>query len=193
MSVTDTGSGIPPEILPRIFEPFFTTKEVGKGTGLGLATVFGVVQQHKGWINVYSEVGQGSTFRVYLPRLTKTSDADFFWSPPASIRGGQETILLVEDDSAVRASERTTLSRLGYRVLEAATGKEALEVWEQHRNEIRLLLTDLVMPGGMTGMELAEQLLQRDAKLKVIYCSGYSAEIAGKDLTGFTFLVQFMS
>jgi CheY-like chemotaxis protein len=182
LSVTDTGSGIPPEILPRIFEPFFTTKEVGKGTGLGLATVFGIVQQHKGWINVHSEVGRGSTFRVYLPRLTKISDTDFFWSPPASIRGGQETILLVEDDSSVRASERTTLSRLGYRVLEASTGNEALAVWKQYRNEIRVLLTDLVMPGGMTGRELAEQLLQHDSKLKVIYSSGYSAEIAGKDL-----------
>src|ERR1019366_964695 len=120
LCVTDTGSGIPPEILPRIFEPFFTTKDVGKGTGLGLATVYGIVQQHQGWIHVYSEVNRGTTFRVYLPRQTKPSDTEFFWSPLASIRGGSETILLVEDEYSVRTAMRITLSRLGYRVLEAS-------------------------------------------------------------------------
>src|ERR1019366_5140033 len=104
--VSDTGTGIAPEILPRIFEPFFTTKAVGKGTGLGLATVFGIVQQHQGWINVYSEAGQGTTFRIYLPRLTKASDKKANWSSLASIRSGNETILLVEDDSSLRASIR---------------------------------------------------------------------------------------
>ena len=182
LSVTDTGSGIPPEILPRIFEPFFTTKDVGKGTGLGLATVFGIVQQHQGWINVYSEVNRGTIFRVYLPRQTKTSDTEFFWSSPAAIRGGKETILLVEDELPVRAALRIALSRLGYRVLEATTGAAALAVWKQHPGEIHLLLTDLVMPGGMTGKAVAEQLLQQNPKLKVIYASGYSVEVAGKDL-----------
>jgi PAS domain S-box-containing protein len=181
VSVSDNGCGIPPEILPRIFEPFFTTKEPGKGTGLGLATVFGIVQQHQGWINVYSEAGQGTTFRIYLSRLTKASDKKANWSSLASIRSGNETILLVEDDSSLRASIRIALSRLGYRVLEASNGVAALEVWKQHRDEIRLLLTDLVMPGGMTGKELADQLLQSDSKLKVVYVSGYSAEIASKD------------
>ena len=181
LSVTDTGGGIPPEILPRIFEPFFTTKEVGKGTGLGLATVFGIVQQHQGWINVYSEVGRGTTFRVYLPRQTNTSDTEFFRASLGFNRGGKETILLVEDEAALRAAVRMTLSRLGYRVLEAATGTEALAVWQQHAGEIQLLLTDMVMPGGMTGKELAEVFLQEDPKLKVIYASGYSAEIAGRD------------
>jgi PAS domain S-box-containing protein len=181
VSVTDTGCGIPPEILPRIFEPFFTTKEVGKGTGLGLATVFGIVQQHKGWINVYSEVGRGTTFRVYLPRLTDASDTRFIRASLASIRGGSETILLVEDEAPLRAAVRTSLSRLGYRVLEAATGNEALAVWKRHSGEIHLLLTDMVMPGGMSGKELAEALLQQDPKLNVIYASGYSAEIAGRD------------
>jgi PAS domain S-box-containing protein len=183
LSVSDTGCGIAPEILPRIFEPFFTTKGVGKGTGLGLATVFGIVQQHKGWVHVYSEPDRGTTFRVYLPRLTKkeSSDTSFFWSSHASVRGGSETILLVEDEFAVRNTVQTTLSRLGYRVLEASTGDEALEVWKQHRSEIRLVLTDLMMPGGMTGIELAKKLLQLDPKLKVIYASGYSAEIAGSD------------
>jgi CheY-like chemotaxis protein len=182
LSVTDNGGGIPPEILPRIFEPFFTTKEVGKGTGLGLATVFGIVQQHKGWITVDSEVGRGTTFRVGLPRATTTSDTESFRSSPMSVGGGHETILLVEDESALRASLREILLLLGYRVLEASTGNEALELWEQHRNEIRLLLTDLVMPGGITGKELAKQLLQQDSQLKVIYASGYSTEIAGQDL-----------
>jgi len=181
VSVSDTGGGIPPEILPRIFEPFFTTKDVGKGTGLGLATVFGIVQQHQGWINVYSEAGQGTTFRIYLPRLTKASDKKANWSSLAAIRSGNETILLVEDESSLRAAIRITLSRLGYRVLEASTGAEALEVWKEHRAEIRLVLTDMVMPGGLTGKELGEQLLQHDPKLKVIYASGYSADIAGKD------------
>jgi CheY-like chemotaxis protein len=180
LSVTDSGCGIAPEILPRIFEPFFTTKEVGKGTGLGLATIFGIVQQHKGWINVQSELGCGSTFRVYLPRLTVLPDKKATWSSLASIRGGHETILLVEDDFALRFSVRTALGRLGYRILEAATAAEALEVWKAHRDQIQLLLTDLVMPGAVMGKELADQLLEFNAKLKVIYVSGYSAEIAAE-------------
>jgi PAS domain S-box-containing protein len=175
LSVTDAGCGIPPEILPRIFEPFFTTKEVGKGTGLGLATVFGIVQQHQGWINVYSEVGCGSTFRVYLPLLARSSDTKIFRLSQTPVRGGHETILLVEDEPALRASVRTALTRLGYRVLEANTGGDALKVWHQHRDEIRLLLTDMVMPGGVTGKELAGQLQQQDPKLKVIYASGYNS------------------
>jgi PAS domain S-box-containing protein len=182
LSVSDTGCGIPPEILPRIFEPFFTTKGVGQGTGLGLATVFGIVQQHHGWISVYSEVNRGTTFQVYLPRQTKTSDTEFFWSSPAAIRGGNETILLVEDELPVRAAMRIALSRMGYLVLEAATGDAALTVWKEHRDEIRLLLTDLVMPGGMNGKALAARLLQANPKLKVIYASGYNVKVAGQDL-----------
>jgi PAS domain S-box-containing protein len=195
LSVSDTGCGIPPEIIPKIFEPFFTTKDVGKGTGLGLATVFGIVQQHKGWINLYSEVGHGTTFRVYLPRLARTSDQKFVTPMMEPARGGNETILLVEDEPRLRASVRNVLSRLGYNVLEASDGANALEVWKKHRNEVRLtqkvwnqerdgihlLLTDMVMPGGMTGKELGERLLKENPKLKVIYASGYSAEVAGKD------------
>ena len=181
LCVTDTGHGIPPEILPQIFEPFFTTKEVGKGTGLGLATVFGIVQQHKGWINVYSEVGRGSTFRIYLPRLNEDSDTNFISAPPSAVRGGSETILLVEDEPTLRLSVRTILSRLGYRVLEAANGREALTVWNQHKADIRLLLTDMVMPGGLSGKDLADQILALDPKLKVIFSSGYSAETMAQD------------
>ncbi len=182
LSVSDTGGGIPPEILPRIFEPFFTTKEVGKGTGLGLATVFGIVQQHQGWINVYSEVGRGTTFRVYLPRQTQAAGAESFRPARSSLRGGSETILLVEDELAVRSSVRIILTRLGYRVLEAASGEEALAVWKQHHDKVRLLLTDLVMPGEMSGKELADQLLHENPEFKIIYVSGYSLEVAGKNL-----------
>ncbi|HEX7569901.1 MAG TPA: PAS domain S-box protein [Verrucomicrobiae bacterium] len=181
LSVADTGGGIPPEILPRIFEPFFTTKAVGKGTGLGLATVFGIVQQHKGWINVYSEVGHGTTFRIYLPRLTGMTDIKVAQKMLATVPTGDETILLVEDEPALRTSMNLTLTNLGYRVLEAATGNQALEVWQEHGAEIRLLLTDLMMPDGMTGKELAQRLVKENQKLKVVYMSGYSADLIGKD------------
>jgi PAS domain S-box-containing protein len=181
LSVTDSGCGIPEEILPRIFEPFFTTKEVGKGTGLGLATVFGIVQQHKGWIQVSSEVGAGSTFRVYLPRLARAPDKEASWPSFASIPGGNDTILLVEDEGALRGSVRTTLLRLGYHVLDAANADEAVKIANQHLDEIKLLLTDLVMPGRMNGKELAEQLLRQNPRLKVIYASGYNAETTEKD------------
>jgi CheY-like chemotaxis protein len=181
LSVSDSGCGIAPEILPKIFEPFFTTKDVGKGTGLGLATVFGIVQQHQGWINVYSELDHGTTFRIYLPRLAKNAGPKSSQPALTAMRGGSETILLAEDDPAVRASVRKAVSQLGYRVLEAPTGAKALEVWRQNRQEISLLLTDLVMPDGMSGKALAQHLLQENAKLKVIYMSGYSAEVVGKD------------
>jgi PAS domain S-box-containing protein len=181
LNVSDSGCGIPPEILPKIFEPFFTTKDIGKGTGLGLATVFGIVQQHQGWINVYSEVNHGTTFRVYLPRLAKNAGQKSSQPALTATSGGNETILLAEDDPSLRVSVRKTLSQLGYRILEAPTGVKALEVWKENRSEIRLLLTDLVMPDGMTGKDLAQRILQDNPKLKVIYMSGYSAEVGGKD------------
>jgi two-component system, cell cycle sensor histidine kinase and response regulator CckA len=193
LSVSDTGCGIPPEILPHIFEPFFTTKDVGKGTGLGLATVYGIVQQHQGWSSVYSEAGQGTTFRIYLPRLLKAALAEPVKSTIPSDRGGTETILVVEDESALRVLARRILTRLGYRVLEAPTGVSALGVWREHRREIQLLLTDLVMPDGMNGRDLARHLHQDNPDLKVIYTSGYSAEIAGQDfplVEGLNFLAK---
>jgi two-component system cell cycle sensor histidine kinase/response regulator CckA len=193
LSVSYTGCGISPENLSRIFEPFFTTKEVGKGTGLGLATVFGIVQQHQGWINVYSEGGHGTTFRIYLPRLLKVCDQKSDAPAPALVRGGDETILLVEDDYFLRESIGKALSQLGYCVLEAANGVKALEIWEQNHDKIQLLLTDMVMPGGINGKNLGEQLLQKNPRLKVIYASGYSAEVAGKDFPleeGVNFLIK---
>jgi PAS domain S-box-containing protein len=180
LSVSDTGVGIPPEILPRIFEPFFTTKEIGKGTGLGLATIFGITQQHQGWINAYSEVGQGTTFRTYLPRITKTTAAQPEPAILTSEPRGNETILLAEDEISLRVLVRNVLTKLGYHVLEAASGTQALRVWEKNRDKIHLLLTDIVMPDGMTGIELAQQLQKEKPSLKVIYTSGYSIEVATK-------------
>jgi PAS domain S-box-containing protein len=181
LSVGDTGCGIPPEIMPRIFEPFFTTKDVGKGTGLGLATVFSIVQQHQGWIGVNSAIARGTTFHIYLPRLNKSSGQPATSSVLAAVSGGKETILVVEDDDALRASVQKSLAQLGYHLLEAASGAAALAVWQKQRDKIDLLLTDLVMPGGMSGKTLGEQLLQENPQLKVIYTSGYSAEVFGKD------------
>ena len=180
LSITDTGSGIPKDIMPRIFEPFFTTKDVGKGTGLGLATVFGIVEQHQGWINVYSEIGHGTTFRIYLPRVAEDTDRK---APLTltSVRGGSETILLVEDEPFLRNSVRNALSRLGYKVIEAPSGAQALEIWKQHHGEIHLLFTDMVMPDGMNGRELAERVLKTNPELKVIYTSGYSADVVDRN------------
>jgi len=193
LSVSDTGCGIPPENFHRIFEPFFTTKDADKGTGLGLATVFGIVQLHQGWIDFQSQVGRGTTFRICLPQLAGMPKQKP--EPPAlaAVRGGDETILLVEDDAALCASVRKILSQLGYCVLEAVNGIEALKIWAQYGKGIHLLLTDLVMPGGMTGMDLGERLLKENPKLKVIYNSGYSAEVAGKDFAleeGVNFLTK---
>jgi PAS domain S-box-containing protein len=181
LSVSDTGCGIPPENLQKIFEPFYTTKAVGKGTGLGLATVFGIVQQHKGWVNVYSEVGHGTSFKIYLPRLAEKHDTKFIKKMSATLPTGNEVILLVEDEVALRAMIKLTLAKLGYRVLEAPTGTRALEVWKEHRDEIVLLLTDLIMPDGMTGNKLAKRLLQENPRLKVVYMSGYGTDMVDKD------------
>jgi signal transduction histidine kinase/CheY-like chemotaxis protein len=182
LTVSDTGKGIPPENLPHIFEPFFTTKDVGKGTGLGLATVFGIIQQHQGWINVYSETGRGTTFHIYLPRLTQTSARQAAAQAALnSAMGGNETILLVEDDAALRTTVSKALTKLGYQVLEVASGAQALEIWPAQRDKIDLVLTDLVMPGGMSGLELGQRLQSENPKTKIIYTSGYSAELVSKD------------
>jgi two-component system, cell cycle sensor histidine kinase and response regulator CckA len=177
LRVTDTGSGMDSATLGRIFEPFFTTKEVGKGTGLGLATVYGIVKQHEGWIEVSSEVGLGSTFDVFFPASVETAKTRKEGSDPvAFIRGGPETILIVEDESVLREMAHMILEECGYRILEAANGKEAIAVWERQAPGIDLLLTDMVMPEGISGVELAERLLARKPKLKVIFASGYTVD-----------------
>ena len=180
VSNSDTGCGIPAENLSRIFEPFFTTKEIGKGTGLGLATVYGIVKQHQGWVEVESAVGKGTTFRIFIPCIaakpagTETQAAE-------AVRGGNETILLVEDEKPVRQLVARVLEKRGYKILQAGSGAEAVEVWRHHKDDIALVLTDLIMPGAMNGRELAEALWMDRPKLKVIFSSGYSADIVGKD------------
>ena len=181
LNVTDTGCGIAPETLRHIFEPFFTTKEVGKGTGLGLATVYGIVNQHQGWIEVDSEIGKGSTFRVFLPMAKETTPAQDAKMAHRAIRGGTETILVVEDEIAVRELVSSVLGGHGYNILEAETGVKALDIWQRNKKKIDLLLTDLVMPDHLNGRELAEKLCAEKPKLKVIFTSGYSADVVGKD------------
>jgi PAS domain S-box-containing protein len=183
LSVRDTGSGIPPEHLARIFEPFFTTKDVGKGTGLGLATVFGIAQQHGGWVEVESKLGEGSEFHVYLPALPASADVEpAAVTPKRMPRGGRDRLLLVEDEAQVRLVARHVLERLGYTVAEAANAKEALEIVTT-APPFDLVLTDLIMPGGITGHELAQELRQRTPALRVIFMSGYSDDVVNRALT----------
>jgi CheY-like chemotaxis protein len=176
LRVTDTGCGITVEQMPHIFEPFFTTKEPGRGTGLGLATVFGIVKQHRGWITVSSTVGHGTTFEVLLPATTDPVITPHDVGAEPSVLGGTETILLVEDEPVLRRVIRTLLTRKGYRVLEACNGLDALAIWEISASEIDLLLTDLVMPEGLDGRDLANELQACKPELKVILTSGYSTD-----------------
>jgi CheY-like chemotaxis protein len=177
LSVSDTGCGIEPSVLKRVFEPFFTTKDVGKGTGLGLATVYGIVKQHNGWLDVESAPGQGSCFKVYFPALSQAQGSTNPMRKSDAPRGGQETILIVEDEDSVRRMASLYLKRLGYQVTEAADGKEALRIWRASERPFRLLFTDMVMPEGMTGLDLADTLRKDDPLLKVILSSGYSTEL----------------
>jgi CheY-like chemotaxis protein len=181
LTVTDTGCGIKPENLRRIFEPFFTTKEVGKGTGLGLATVYGIVKQHHGWIEVSSEINQGSVFKVYLPASAEAPKADSAEPAEKAVAGGAETILVVEDEAPVRELVCSLLAQRGYHILQAESGVKALEIWEKSKARIDLVLTDLVMPDRINGRELAEKLWTERPTLKVIFTSGYSQDVVGKD------------
>jgi CheY-like chemotaxis protein len=181
VTVRDTGHGIAPEHLPHIFEPFFTTKPVGKGSGLGLSTVYGILNQHKGWVEVISQPGAGATFELFIPAIPTLAQTAAATPPPAAPQGGAETILLVEDDEAVRVLVRRLLQNYGYTVREATRPREALEIWDRHAPEINLLLTDIVMPDEMNGRELAERLLDRNPDLKVVFMSGYSPEAAGRN------------
>jgi PAS domain S-box-containing protein len=178
LQVTDTGCGMDATTLSRIFEPFFTTKEVGKGTGLGLATVYGIVKQHNGWIEVSSTIGAGSTFSVFFPAISKTAENRHEKSPAAvKLRGSGETILLVEDEADLREMTRDVLRGYDYRIVEAGSGVEALKAWDAADGKIDLLLTDMVMPDGLNGRQLAALLRKRSPDLKVIYSSGYSAAL----------------
>ena len=177
ITVTDTGCGMDGHTQSRLFEPFFTTKEVGKGTGMGLATAYGLIKQHKGWIEVESKIDAGSTFKIFLPASGKQAKPDT--RPPITPHGsgGTETILVVEDEALVREFVSSLLTECGYKVRQAGNGVEALEVWKQCSDEIDLLLTDVVMPQKISGVELANRLWDEKQDLKVIFTSGYSFEL----------------
>jgi signal transduction histidine kinase/DNA-binding response OmpR family regulator len=174
IAISDTGTGMPPEVIARAFEPFFTTKDIGHGTGLGLSQVYGFVKQSGGHVRIYSEVGSGTSVKLYLPRLLSDAAADVEETTVASAGGiGSETILVVEDDDDVRAYTTETLRDLGYRVLEAGHGEAGLKVLREHP-EIALLFTDVGLPGGMNGRKLSEAAVAQRADLKVLFTSGYT-------------------
>ena len=182
LSVSDTGTGIAPEHLGRIFEPFFTTKAAGKGTGLGLATVYGVVQQHQGWITVESAVGQGSTFHLYLPALPSSAAANNEESMEHPLPRGTETVLLAEDDDQIRNLVQAALERQGYTVLAAANGSDAITALLHHSGPLQLLIADLIMPGGINGRELANQAIVARPGLRTLFISGYPADVVSRHL-----------
>jgi CheY-like chemotaxis protein len=187
LSMRDTGVGMTEEVRARIFEPFFTTKERGKGTGLGLATVYGIVKQHEGWIEVASEVGRGTTFSVYLPssdRSTAATASALGTAEATESAGGNECVLIVEDEPELREMAVMILESFGYHHLLAGSGPEALTVWNAHSGSIDLVLTDMVMPGGMTGRDLAKQLISERPGLPVVIASGYSIDDISNELSG---------
>src|SRR5690606_35813572 len=164
------------DLLPHIFEPFFTTKDTTRSSGLGLATVFGIVEQHRGWIDVESQVDEGTTFHVYLPHLADAAlpTADDARHP--LLPRGHECVLVVEDEAAVREMVRDVLVRRGFDVVEAGSGREALEVWAAAGDRVDLVLTDIMMPGGMNGLELVTHLRAHRPDLKAIFTSGYRTD-----------------
>lgn len=186
LCVIDTGCGIPLETQARIFEPFFTTKEVNQGSGLGLATVHGIVRQHRGVVRLQSTVGEGTRFDILLPATTNPTAA--MPKPDGqpkekSVQGGSEKILLVDDEPALRLVSKLTLKHYGYQVLEAASGRQAVQLMDEHAHEIDLLLTDMVMPEGMSGKELADHLRATRPELRVLFTSGYSVELLNRNLS----------
>jgi len=184
LAVKDTGCGMDSATVDRIFEPFFTTKDPGQGTGMGLATVYGVLKQHGGWIEVDTAPGRGTTIRTFFPLSVEgfVAPSDKPESPPTeSTPTNAITILVVEDEEMLREFVSDALVTLGYRVLSAANGKDALGVWAKHKEEIDLLLTDVVMPESISGRQLAHTLITDKPDLKVIFTSGYSSELFGSE------------
>lgn len=181
LSVTDTGCGMDNETLRHIFDPFFTTKELGRGTGLGLASIYGIVKAHGGYIQCYSEQGLGTTFRIYLPAVEQGEATQVERIPEPSPRGGDETILVVDDESEIRAVARESLETFGYVLKEAATGEEALDMYKEEGGSIDLVLLDLNMP-GMGGYKCLKEFLRIDPKVKVLIASGYTANSRGEDV-----------
>lgn len=189
LSIKDTGCGMDDATQARIFEPFFTTKPVGKGTGLGLATVYGIIKQHKGWIDLESDVGRGTTFRIYLPVNVQGEESVVILKTDSdtSTCHGDETILVVEDEELVGHFVQTVLEANQYKVLLAANGPEALRVWKERSHEISLLLTDMIMPGGITGKEVARKFTSEKPDLRVIFSSGYTLA-DDHDFSGYSLL-----
>jgi CheY-like chemotaxis protein len=180
LAVRDDGRGMDKEMLSHLFEPFFTTKEAGKGTGLGLATVFGIVKQNNGFINVKSEPGQGATFSIYLPRCMEEVEGAQKEVATGSASHGQETILVVEDEAANLKLVRRMLARQGYTILEAGTPGEAIRIAREHVGEIHLLMTDVIMP-EMSGRDLARDLLSLRPHIKCLFMSGYTADVIAQN------------
>jgi CheY-like chemotaxis protein len=190
LAVSDTGTGMSPETVAHIFEPFFTTKESGQGTGLGLSTVYGIVKQSGGYIWVYSEPGKGTTFKVYLPRVSEAVEEKPKPAGPQAEHNGKETILLVEDEDAVRELASLILNAKGYLVLPARSAAEAEHFSASHRGEIHLLLTDIMMPGA-SGHELAKRITTRHPRTRILYMSGYTDNVLALEgvlETGVSFL-----
>jgi PAS domain S-box-containing protein len=179
ITVSDTGVGMAPKVKERIFEPFFTTKEPGKGTGLGLSMVYGLVKQHGGYIDVYSEQGKGTTFKIYLPLFSGFAKDDLQEAAPVAVRGGSETILLAEDDEALRDLTAAMLRNYGYRVIEAVDGEDALAKYRENRGAVQLLVTDGIMP-KKNGNEVYREIRTMDPSIKAIFVSGYAEDIFSK-------------
>ncbi len=184
LSITDTGCGMDDATIMKVFEPFFSTKEAGKGSGLGLPTVCSILKQHHGWMEVESAVGVGSTFRVYVPLWTGPHEPDAASETPATIHGGTETILVVEDDASDRQASALCLRKLGYVVFEAASGVEALLLFYKHQSQMHLVVADMVMPGGMTGLELVERLMKGKRSLKGVISSGHDEQVTKPETFG---------
>jgi len=180
IAVEDTGVGMDDETKQRIFEPFFTTKEVGKGTGLGLAIIYGIVKQHNGYIDVYSELGRGTIFRIYLPLAELTAE-EALATEYIPLIGGMETILLVEDERALRTVTKTVLEKFGYTVIEAVDGVEAVDKFKEHKDTINLVLMDVIMP-NKNGKEAYQEILAIRHDVQAIFLSGYASNIITKKI-----------
>jgi two-component system cell cycle sensor histidine kinase/response regulator CckA len=182
LTFADSGCGMDAEILGRIFEPFFTTKGVGQGTGLGLATVYGIIRQHGGWLEVESQLTKGTTFRIFLPPSEQPVEA-LVPVENAALSTGNETILVVEDEADLLDMVAEVLTAQGYRVITANSGRQAIDMWEKTNLSVDILVTDMVMPGGILGGQLASELVAKKPDLKVIFTSGYSPGLAGKEIS----------